>query len=304
MPPARGTGAIVETPLRIPALDGHSLGATLYAPAGAAEPGIAVVFNSGGGVPAGRYARFARYLAANGIPILTYDYRGIGASRPARLRGFHASAEDWSESDCGGAIAHMRLTYPRAELVGMAHSIGALLMGGAPNVAEISRFVFISAHTGYSGDYLRKYRLPMALLWHVFMPAVTQVIGFFPARALRIGEDIPRRVAMQWAARRSPDLRAQPTGANAARARSMIDRYRALKGTALLIGFTDDAFATEAGARRVLALFPGLRAELVFRAPGSAGMAAIGHFGFFRREAEAGLWPMVTAHLRTAAKSI
>ena len=160
------SSAMVESAVRFAALDGYTLGATFYCQRSLTAPTSVVLFSCGGAVPAVRYARFARHLAERGVAVLVYDYRGIGASRPARLRGFSARAEDWSEFDCGGAIAYLRLHYPRSQLIGMAHSIGALLTCGAPNAAEISRFVFLCPHTGYYGDYLPRYRLPMAVLWH------------------------------------------------------------------------------------------------------------------------------------------
>ena len=291
--------AIVETLLRVQALDGYSLGATLYVRSNAPEPLTVALFSCGGAIPAARYAHFARFVAANGIPVLVYDYRGIGASRPPHLRGFDAVAEDWSELDCGGAIAYLRSHYPRSELIGIAHSIGALLVGGAPNVKEISRFLFICAHTGYYKDYMPKYRLPMALLWHAVMPVLTRALGYFPANVLGFGEDIPAGVALQWAARRSPDLRPEATAPDVTRARSMIARYRDVGGDVLVLGFTDDAFATGAGAHRLLSAFPKLRRQSHFIAPHQVGMTTIGHFGFFRRTAEIALWPLVLPFLQT-----
>jgi predicted alpha/beta hydrolase len=290
--------AVVESTVRFCALDGFDLGGTLYAMAGVSKPGTAVVFSCGGGVPASRYGRFARCLAAQGFPALTYDYRGIGASRPAQLRGFRAEVPDWSEFDCGGAIAFLRSRYPGAELVGVAHSLGTLLMGGAPNLAEISRFVFVGAHTGYYKDYLRKYRLPMAVLWHGVMPVLTHACGYFPAKLLRLGEDIPAGIALQWAARRSPDFRPEATATDAPRARALIARYARVSGDVLVLQFTDDAFATEVGTRRLLAVFPGLRPHHCRIAPTEVGLEEIGHFGFFRRQAEMILWPHVVAFLR------
>ena len=293
--------AIVETAVRVPALDGYTLGATLYGPSSVAKPSTVVLFSCGGAIPAARYARFARYLAANGVAVLIYDYRGIGTSRPPHLRGFGAVAEDWSELDCGGAIAYLRLHYPWAELVGMAHSIGTLLTGGAPNVAEISRFVFLCAHTGYYRDYMPRYRLPMAVLWHGVMPIMTRVLGYFPAQILGLGEDIPAGVALQWAARRSPDLCPEATAPDSTRASAMFARYQYVNGQVLAVGFADDAFATPAGTRRLLKMFPRLRVTSVSIAPSQVGMSEIGHFGFFRRGAEAALWPLVLGFLRERA---
>jgi predicted alpha/beta hydrolase len=287
------TEEVIQSSVRIPALDGYTLGGNLFIPSRPREFATAVVLSSGGGVLAAKYARFASFLAAHGIPVLTYDYRGIGDSRPQRLRGFRAVVEDWSEYDCGGAIAYMRRVYAEADLVGVAHSIGALITGGAPNAAELARYVFICPHTGYYRDYLFKYRLPMAGLWHGVMPVLTRAFGYFPARRLRLGEDIPAGIALQWAARHSPEFRPEATARDARRARSMMGRYESVNGPALAIGFRDDAFATVTGMRRLLTSFPRLRAEVMIIAPADVGMRSIGHFGFFRREANEALWPKV-----------
>lgn len=288
--------AVVESRLRFQALDSYDLGGTLYRAQGERTPRTAIVLNCGGGIPASRYARLARYLAARGYPVLAYDYRGIGDSRPARLRALRAGNEDWSEHDCGGAIAEMRRRFPDAELVAIAHSIGTLLVGGAPNVTEISRFVFIGAHTGFFGDYLRRYRLPMTVMWHGVMPVLVRIVGYFPGRALRLGEDIPRQVARQWATRRTPDFRSKHA-VDVARGRAWLERHRSVTGRALVIGISDDAFATEAGTLRLLAMYPRLRVEHQRIRPADVGVKRIGHFGYFRRQAEV-LWPRIVAFLR------
>lgn len=291
-------GAVTETTIQLPALDGYSLSGTLFVPPGPGPFPTAAVLSSGYGIPAALYSRFARFLAEQRIPVLTFDYRGIGGSRPRRLRGFKALAEDWSEFDCGGAIAYLRSRYPHSELVGIAHSFGALLIAGAPNIAEISRFAFICAHTGYFRDYMRGYRFPMALFWHFIMPAITRATGYFPGRFLHLGEDLPAGVALQWAARRRPTWQPEATADDVRRAHSMIARYREVAGTALAIGFADDAFATDAGTRRFLSAFPKIRAQLLRVSPTDVGLVKIGHFGFFRRSAEQSLWPVVSKFLQ------
>src|SRR5439155_1281292 len=83
------------------------------------------------------------------------------------------------------AIAWVRERFPRDELVGLSHSIGALALAAAPNAGAQDRMVFICPHTAYYGDYRPLYRLPMALLWHGLMPLVTALLGYFPAKRLR-----------------------------------------------------------------------------------------------------------------------
>jgi predicted alpha/beta hydrolase len=284
--------------MRICALDGYELGAVLYSASAGAEPRRAVVLHGGAGIPAQRYRHFARFLARSGVPVLTYDYRGIGLSRPSALRGFRSVIEDWAEYDCSAAIGWLRARYPRAELVGIAHSVSALLFGGAHNAAEQARLILIGAHTGYYGDYHLLYRLPMAVLWHGVMPVLTRLTGYFPARRLGLGDDIPAGVALQWASRRSSDLR--PVGASPGeeRTRRLLDRCAALDRPALVIRFSDDAFATAAGMRRLLAYFPRLSPQYDLFTPAEAGVRKIGHFGFFGRSAGLALWPKLVARLQ------
>jgi len=291
---------IIEERVRIPALDGYQLGGTLYKPEDPPNPLRAVVFNTGGGIAAARYRRLARFIASSGVPVLTYDYRGIGGSRPNRLRGFSAVLEDWTEHDCGGAIAWLRARYPTAELVGVGHSVGTVLFGGAPNVAELARFVMICPHTGYVGDYRAGYRLPMGLLWHVVMPALTRLFGFFPARLLRLGDDIPLGIALQWAGRKTPELRPEATDPSGVRGQLVIARWMALDRPALLVSVSDDAFATEAGVRRFMANFANLRAEQWIVAPEDMGVRRLGHFGLFRVGAQSYVWPRLLAYIAKA----
>ena len=275
----------MEQTVHLTASDGYTLGATLFDAAPHVEIPRAAVLCPGGGVPARVYRHFAAWLAARGLPVLTFDYRGIGRSRPADARGFDATSEDWAE-DCGTAIAWLRRTYPRAELIGIAHSFGGLLLGGAPDAVQLARFLLVGVHTGYHGDYHPRWRWPMTLVWHGAMPALARLFGYFPGRALRLGENLPAGFARQWAARRTPhfDTRDPRTAA-------LVARLGAPRGPALALTFTDDGFATARGTRRVLEQhLTGVAAEHRIIAPADVGLKQIGHFGFFRPSAEQALW--------------
>ena len=295
----RSGPAIEERPLRIRALDGYELGAVLYSACAGTAPRRAIVLHGGAGIQARRYRHFARFLARSGVPVLTYDYRGIGLSRPSSLRGFRPVIEDWAEYDCSAAIGWLRERFPRAELVGIAHSVSALLFGGAHNAAEQARMILVGAHTGYYGDYHPLYRVPMAVLWHGLMPALTRLIGYFPARRLGLGDDIPAGIALQWAARRSSDLRPAGAGPGDERTRRLLERCAALERPALVIRFSDDAFATAAGMRRLLAYYPRLSPQYLVFTPAGSGVRKIGHFGFFGRRAGLALWPELVARLQS-----
>lgn len=271
--------------------DGALLGAWFHPAGRPRAPRRVAVLHGGAGIAAAGYRHFAAFLADWGIPVLTYDYRGIGRSRPASLRGFHVTTADWVELDAAAAIAWLRVRFPDDELIGISHSIGALALAAAPNAAQQDRLAFIAPHTAYVGDYRWSYRLPMALLWHAFMPAATRLAGYFPARRFGLGEDLPADVALEWARRLSPQLRPRGDRPAAQRVSRLLDAAASLERPALALTVRDDAFATAAGARRLLSYFPRLEVQPLVLGPDDANVPRLGHFGFFRREAGRRLWP-------------
>jgi predicted alpha/beta hydrolase len=90
------------TAVEFAARDGYRLAGTLYRPRSPNRR--AVLFQAAAGVKQEYYGKFAEYLASRGFAALTFDYRGIGRSRPAKLRGFKARMRDWAELDIGGAL--------------------------------------------------------------------------------------------------------------------------------------------------------------------------------------------------------
>ncbi|HSA88804.1 MAG TPA: alpha/beta hydrolase [Burkholderiales bacterium] len=274
--------------MRLVASDGYALGAVLFEAASGKAPAHAAMLCGGGAIPARAYRRVAAWLAARGVPFLTYDNRGIGASRPARMSGFNAAFEDWSDYDCAAAIAWLAQRYPGAELIGVGHSIGCWVLASARNTGSLGRFLFVAPHTGYWGDYHPRWRWLMALMWHGLMPALTRLCGYFPGRALGLGADIPAGFAGQWARRRTPAVRYEGE-----RAAACLERCHRLRSRALALTFTDDGFATAQGARRMLEHLPGVAVEHRVIAPRDVGLASIGHFGVFRASAERALWPAI-----------
>jgi predicted alpha/beta hydrolase len=294
---ASAAGAALQGPaFALRSADGCEIGAVFYP---ALRPRVqrrVAILHCGGGIPALRYRRFAVFLSEFGIPVLTYDYRGIGLSRPAELRGFRASLEDWMEYDSAAAIAWLRARFPDDEIVGISHSIGVLPLAGAPNAGEQGPLVLIGPHTGYFGDYRGRYRLPMALMWHGMMPVLTKLFGYFPASRLRLGEDLPAGFALQWAGRLSPRIRLAHGEAERERMSRLLGNCASLQRQALLVTISDDAFATRAAADRALTYLPRLACRRIEVTPAEASTDRLGHFGFFR-QGSAALWPTLLARL-------
>ena len=94
---------MTSEPIEFAAVDGYPLRGTLWSPDTA--PRALVLIHPATAVPERLYAGFARFLTERGFAALTYNYRGIGASRPARLSALQARMRDWVELDVGAAIA-------------------------------------------------------------------------------------------------------------------------------------------------------------------------------------------------------
>ena len=288
--------------LRVPARDGYALGAILYTREQQYDPADAIVFNTGGGLAMQRYRHFLRFLAGSGMPVLAYDYRGIGASRPERLRGFVAGLEDWAEFDQAGAIDFVASRFPGARIASVSHSVGGLIACTAPNAGTVHQYVYLCPHTGYWKDYRNPWRWPMALTWHVAMPLIARTLGYFPGRSLRLGDDLPLRFALQWAGRTSPEFHLGAAGAEVSRGQAMLDRARALRVPGMALTVFDDAFVSEAGLRRFLYAIPEAPVARADIERATVGGMPVGHAGFFSRR-HAALWPIVTRFLQTPMAS-
>ena len=201
----------------------------------------------------------------------------------------------WGRDDLGAALAHAAARFPTASLGVVCHSIGCAMVGMARNAADIRRVVFLAPHTAYFGDYRRLARLPMFFAWHVLMPALTRVAGYFPGRVLRLGEDLPKGFALEWAGRLHRDVGA--TASDRSRWGPLLDTYGQVRADALAISITDDAFAPPAAARSALDLYPAMQATHTVVAPRDLGLERLGHMAFLRERTGPWFWQQAAAWL-------
>ena len=285
------------TDLELRARDGFPLAGRLWALPGVRLVQRAALVNSGAGIPSGFYDRFAAFLAQGGVPTLVYDYRGICRSRPASLRGFKASVEEWGSKDCAAALDWLKDRYPGAARVVVGHSIGGFVTGFVTNGTLIDKMLLVSAHTGYWRDYALRARLPMYLLWHVLMPTITRIVGYFPGQRLRLLEDLPMGVALEWAARRKPEfwwhLKHDDGSIDVALVETLLARFAAIRARTIALRFTDDPFATEEATERLLGLYENASATRLVLSAADGDGRKIGHFGFFSSRFRGTIWPRV-----------
>src|SRR4051812_22017297 len=106
--------------VRLAAADGRSVAARFFTPPN--DPVGAVLVAPAMGAQQRYYAPFARWLAAEGYLVATFDYRGVGESRDRPLRGFDADILDWARLDCGAVLDALAARAPGVPLHWVGHS--------------------------------------------------------------------------------------------------------------------------------------------------------------------------------------
>jgi predicted alpha/beta hydrolase len=274
-----------ERAVEIICQDGVRLGGHFW-PAGSGPACGAVVVNAATGVLARYYHRYARFLTRHGFDVLTYDYRGIGASRPPSLRGCKFRWRDWGELDFDAALRFLQGEAKGGPLLAVGHSIGGFLPGLAESASSLSRILTVGAQYAYWRDYAADRRRELFLKWHVAMPALTALCGYFPGRRLGWLEDLPAGVANEWSFRRARMELSHP----AERRDEVLSRFAAVTAPILAVSVSDDEFGTPEAVRRGLGYYRGARKEQVLLAPDDLGLPAIGHFSLFHARHEHGFW--------------
>jgi predicted alpha/beta hydrolase len=278
------------------ASDGVPLTGVVYAPQGHRRRTVLVA--GGLGIAQRFYAPFASWLAERGHLVLTFDLRGMGASRRPEhrksLRGLDADMLTWARLDFPAAVQSVSNMAGGESIALIGHSLGAhhAAMTDAGTQDRIDTLVSVAAGSGYWRDWAAPSRRLAPLMLHLAAPLLTPLLGYFPGQALRMVGDLPGPAMRQWvrwcrhpgfAWGAEPGL-VQPSLESA---RFRIEAF----------SFTDDDAMTENCTRKLLTATPHAPSKLIVVKPGDVGLARIGHTGAFRREAADALWPLLEAAL-------
>lgn len=277
------TNTISTIHLSIDARDGYPLAATLFEPARA--PLAAVLINSATAVPQRHYAAYARFLAAQGFVVLTYDYRGVAGSRwPAMERPMATRMRDWGELDLAGALDHLADRYPQLPLLAVGHSVGGQLLGFAPNRHRFSAALNVASQVAYWRFWDGAARTRIALLWHAAIPLTVAALGKLPA--WMTGWELPGGVAREWARwGRHADFFVDERG------RALHEGFSAWTAPMRLIAISDDHdYAPPRAVAALASLYRHAPVDVQTLTPAAAGRRQIGHFGFFRDDMSRAVW--------------
>lgn len=261
--------------------DGCALQALRYPATGQVRGHLVVAGATG--VPQLFYKNFALFAAQQGYNTLTVDYRGIGLSKPANLRGFQMDYLDWAFHDVAAAVDAMASDTLPLFMVG--HSFGGHAFGLLPNHDKVARFYTFATGAGWHGWMPPAEQLKVLLMWHVIGPLLTRWKGYLAWSKLNMGEDLPMGVYRDWKRWcRFPhyffDDPSMPQVAG------LFGRVRT---PIIAANATDDLWAPPASRDAFMAAYCNTTVRKLDIHPQRQGLGPIGHMGYFRRQAQP-LW--------------
>jgi len=248
------------------------------------------------GVAARFYQSYARFLCEQGFDVVRFDYDGMGNSKSGSLRNNVSTMQSWAVNDLATVSGWIKSNLKADSLFIIGHSAGGQLAGISKSTGDVDAMLLVASQSGYWRHWAGFKKLPMCLLWYVFIPVLTRVFGFFPAKALRLGEDLPKQVALEWAKwGRSPDYIASDV--------ALAKRFEEFPGPILAYSFSDDSFAPIEAVESLLGFYSNASIEHRKINAKHYSSDGIGHVGFFRKKTGSlGLWAESANWLKSNTK--
>lgn len=277
----------IDKQIKIKAKDGYELSLTLHEPT--KMPIGFIQINSGTGIKQSFYRHFAKYLAEKGYITVTFDYRGIGKSKPKTLKGFEANNFQWGELDMTAVLDWGIKNYPNLEKIVIGHSMGGQLIGTMKNADKINKTFLIASGTGFWKDMPKSnLKMLMPFLWYAYIPFTTAFCGYGSAKKIKQGENLPKGVALQW---RNWCINKNYWDSDFNKETNK-SSFQNLTGSLKSILFLDDKIISQKANSKLLQYYSNASIEENIISPNEVGIDSIGHFGFFSSKSEK-LWKLI-----------
>ncbi len=275
--------------------DGTPIAASLYQSGFVPKQGV--IINSATGVGRLYYQHFAQFLANQGYAVITYDYRGIGDSISAPKRDKSLTMQAWGEQDFNAVIKWATDQYPQLNWHCIGHSVGGQLVGLAPLNHKLASVYCVAAQSGNWRNWGLKNKPKLLAIWYFLIPVLSRILGYFPG-VLMGGENLPEQVARQWASWcRNPNYICDQEG------KAYRPYFSSLNKKMRFLQMADDhAFAPMKAVRQLHDFYENADRSIMVIEPKQVGQKFIGHFGFFKKQSQQGLWPHVVDWLEAFTK--
>lgn len=254
--------------------------------------GKVLIINSATGVKQQVYFSFAQFFSENGFTIITYDYRGIGLSKPDRMRNFNASMRVWGNEDFKTVTEFIIKNYPDYRKFCLGHSVGALIVGMNENSKIFEQFIFVATQNAFIGNLKGKTKWEAFFGFGLAQPFFTELFGYFPAHWFGLGESLPKNCAYDW---RTLILNRKSTGKLLLKTN---DFSKGLTQKVLVLYAEDDAWLTDKGVKSLLNdVYSNLKPDYRFLKTSESEKGEIGHVNFFRSYNKQ-LWNIILSEIK------
>ena len=246
-----------------------------------------LLVNSATGVRQQIYFSFAESAKRRGFTVITYDYEGIGLSKPVNLKNSKASMRSWGNTDFALMTEFITQNFPHQEKFCLGHSVGALILGMNPNSEIFKQFIFVATQNAYVGNLKPKTKAEAFLGFGIAQPLSSWLLGYFPGNWFGLGESLPKNCAYDW---RTLILNRKSTS----RLLEKTDDFsKQLLQKTLVVYAEDDAWLTEKGVKSLLEdTYFNLKPEYRLIKTSESENGEIGHINFFRSYNEK-LWNII-----------
>lgn len=251
-----------------------------------------LLINSATGVKQQIYFSFAKFFAENGFTVITYDYRGIGLSKPQKMRNFKASMRIWGSLDYKTLTQYVIKTFPDYQKFCLGHSVGALILGMNKDSEMFDEFFFVGTQNAFIGHLKWRTKIEALVGFGIAQPLFTELFGYFPAHWFGLGESLPKHCAYDW---RTLILNRKSTNNLLLKTD---DFSKDLKQKVFVIRAEDDVWLTEKGVQSLLnETYPNLKPTYRLIKTSESEKREIGHVNFFRSYNK-NLWEIILNEIK------
>lgn len=246
-----------------------------------------LIISSATGVKQGFYKKFADFVSANGITVITFDYSGIGLSLKQPIKQIKSNASDWGKNDLEAVIKYTKENYPNAKITLLGHSIGGQIIGLTKSSSEVQKIILVAAQSGYWKMWKGLNRVKMWANWHILFPTLINVFGYMPSKRISGMENLPKNVAKQWSGwGRNPNYLFEGV--------SEQDLFfKNISVKAIAISIENDFYAPKDAVDFITEKYENADIKKLHLRPREYNAKDIGHFGIFREKFENTLWKLL-----------
>ncbi|MDT0583762.1 alpha/beta hydrolase family protein [Brumicola blandensis] len=294
------TPQTIKKPLDLLTLDNVGIRAYHYQPnsESSEDPTGIIVIGSATGVPQGFYKRFAEAAVSQGFEVITLDYRGIGESAPATLKGYHMDYLDWARQDLAAGIEYAqterRTRQLSCRLIMVGHSYGGHALGLLPNIEHIDGAYIFGAGAGWHGWMPALERFKVRLLWNVIAPIVVKLNGYLAWNSFGMGENLPLNVYRQW----KHWCKFPHYFFDDPKMQHMHEVFARYDKPLVAVNAIDDKWAQPASRDAFFKGYKNAQITNIDLQPSDCGLQKVDHMGYFKRDATA-IWDEVFAWAKT-----